>query len=156
MFGGCCIRERLFSIALITVMCIINYIGIKTSKRVSNVIGVSLLVILIGIIAGGANRVCIDKVVQGPAVSWDSFVLSTIIALFLFNGYDIIVKMSGESKNKDDTKRAMVSSIGITTVIYLMIIIVCICVMGYGALSSSYHPLSDIYDCIFRWNYYFI
>lgn len=148
IFGGCCIRERLFSIALITIMCIINYIGIKTSKRISNIVGISLLVILIGIIAGGANRVCVDKVVQGPVVSWDSFILSTIIALFLFNGYDIIVKMSGESKHKEDTKRAMVSSIGITTVIYLLIIIVCICVMGYGALSSSYHPLSDIYEFI--------
>ena len=148
MFNGCCVRERLFSIALIFIMCAINYIGIKTSKRVSNGIGIALLIILIGIIIGGANHVCVDKVIQGPEVSWDSFVLSTIIALFLFNGYDIIVKMSGESKHKDDTKRAMVASIGITTVIYLLIIIICICVMGYGVLSSSYHPLSDIYEFI--------
>ena len=148
IFGGSKSKEIMFSIFLIAIMSIINYIGIKTSTFVCNSIGVIMLTILVGIIVLGSNKICIDKVVSGPETSWDSFVLCTILALFLFNGYDVIVKMSSETKNENDTKRALLTTIILTTVIYLAVIVISICVLGYDTISQSYHPLSNVYEAL--------
>lgn len=148
IFGGSKSKEIMFSIFLITIMTIINYIGIKTSTVVCNSIGVIMLIILVGIIVLGGNKFCIEKVVSGPETSWDSFVLCTILALFLFNGYDVIVKMSSETKHENDTKRALLTTIILTTVIYLAVIVISICVLGYDTVSQSYHPLSNVYETL--------
>ena len=135
-----------FSVLLIVIMTGINLAGIKTSKVVCNSIGIVMLLILGGIILFGGNRICINKIKNGPKVKWDSFVLATILALFLFNGYDVLIKMSNDSKDENDTKKALVWSVISTGIIYLLVIIVGICVMGYGKISNTYHPISMIYE----------
>ena len=146
LFKNSAMKEIGFSIFLITVMTIINLAGIKTSKLVCNSIGIMMMLILGGIILLGGNKVCINKLKNGPKIKWDSFVLATILALFLFNGFDIIVKMSDEAKNEKDTKKALVWTITSTGLIYLLVIIIGICILGYGKISGTYHPISMIYE----------
>jgi APA family basic amino acid/polyamine antiporter len=138
--------EIVFSIILISLMCYINYRGIETSKIVANTIGIAMLIVLSGIVLLGTKHFHIKKIMNGPKVEWNSFLLATILALFLFNGYDLIIKMNNETKNPEDTSKALIGTIGLTTIIYLLILIGCLSVLGYKKMTKSYHPLSEIYE----------
>jgi APA family basic amino acid/polyamine antiporter len=145
-------NERIFSVILITIMCVINYFGIDLAKVIANSIATVMLVLIFGIIFSSVPLFNIKTVKNGPSVPWHSFVLATVLTLFLFNGYDAIVKMTGETINPADTSTAIISTIVLTSVIYLFIITSCVCVLGYKTTSKSYHPLSAIYDKLFGHN----
>jgi len=141
-------KEVLFSIGILIVMTVINLAGIKTSKFVSNTIGISMLVIFAVISIIGFKKINLEKIWKGPNVSWNSFVLSTILALFLFNGYDVIIKMSPEAKKEEDTKKAVVGALGITTTFYILLILILISVLGYQTISKTDLPLSKVYTVL--------
>ena len=137
-----------FSIFLLCLMSFINYQGIETSKMVANTISVAMLVILGTLIALSAKFVSFDKALSGPSVPWDSFVLSAVLSLFLFNGYDFLVKISDESVDPDNNKTALVASITITTLIYFAIIICGICVLNYKTASTTFNIITKMYEVL--------
>ena len=69
-----------------------------------------LLIVLVGIILLCIPQFNIKNITGGNTISYNSFVLSTILALFLFNGYDIFVKMHDEVKNEGDIKNGIILS----------------------------------------------
>jgi APA family basic amino acid/polyamine antiporter len=137
-----------FSIVLLCLMSFINYMGIETSKVVANTISVAMLVILGSVIALSAKFLDISKITSAPSVPWDSFVLSSVLSLFLFNGYDFLVKISDESVNPDNNKTALVASISITTTIYILIIIASLCVLGYKTSSTTANIITKMYEVL--------
>jgi APA family basic amino acid/polyamine antiporter len=138
-------NQIIMSIAFLLVMSIINYLGIDASKMVTNSIGIILLIVLFAIILLCIPQFNIKNICSGNTISYNSFVLSTILALFLFNGYDIFVKMHDEVKNEGDIKNAIIYSISITTIIYILIILLAISVLGYSKISKSYHIITNLY-----------
>lgn len=153
IFGHALERHRLFqivfSIILLGIMAIINYVGIDTSKMVSNVIGGVMLLLIIGIIVSSIPSFNWSKITSGPSAPMNSYVLSAIIAIFLFNGYDFIVKMSRETINEEDTEKSMSVTILLTTIIYILLIVSCICVIGYSNIVKTIHPLTTIYEMLY-------
>jgi len=143
-FKGNYFKEIGFSISILIGIMMINLSGIKTSKIVSNTVGISLLSIFLGIILIGFNKINIGKIINGPKVNWNSFIFATILAFYLFNGYDVLIKMSAEAKDEKDTKKAVIWSVGLTSFFYIMIIIILISVMGYSQITN--HPISEIYE----------
>ena len=139
-------NQMIMSVAFLLVMSIINYLGIDASKMVTNSIGVILLIVLVAIILLCIPQFNIKNIKGGNTISYNSFVLSTILALFLFNGYDIFVKMHDEVKNEGDIKNAIIYSISITTIIYILIILLAISVLGYSKISKSYHIITNLYE----------
>jgi len=138
------------SIGLITLMSYINYSGIETSKIVGNTIAVGLLIFLFGIIFSCFRFFDLKKITSGPNVKWDSIVLSSIIAFFLFNGYDSIVKVSGEVINEKDVETGLYATIGLTSMIYIFIIISCLCFLGYSKTVNTFSPLTKIYELLYN------
>lgn len=141
-------NQTIMSIAFLLVMSIINYLGIDASKMVTNTIGIILLILLVAIILLCIPHFNIKNISSGNTISYNSFVLSTILALFLFNGYDIFVKMHDEVKNESDIKNGIIYSISITTIIYIIIILLAISVLGYSKISQSYHIITNLYEAI--------
>ena len=139
-------NQIIMSIAFLLVMSIINYLGIDASKMVTNSIGIILLIVLVAIILLCIPKFNIKNISNGNTISYNSFVLSTILALFLFNGYDIFVKMHDEVKNEGDIKNGIIYSISITTIIYIVIILLAISVLGYSKISKSYHIITNLYE----------
>jgi amino acid transporter len=138
------------SISLIILMSYINYCGIETSKVVGNTIAVVLLVFLFGIILSSLRFFDLKKITSGPKVKWDSIVFATIIAFFLFNGYDSIVKISGEVIDEKNTEIGLYTTIGLTSIIYILIIISCLCVMGFKRTVSNFSPLTKMYEILYN------
>jgi len=140
--------ETAFGCGLIALMSAINYAGIHVSKIVANSIAVIMLLVLGGVVIMGSTRACVADLTRLPDMPWDSVVLSGIMSLFLFNGYDFIVKVSDESVDPDDNKRALVYTLLITSVIYLCIIVSAICILKYGTASTTYNLVSKIYETV--------
>lgn len=146
---GSKVFETIFSIILLVVMSGINYMGIETSKFVASTISIIMLIVLGGLIALSSTSLSYDKIfVAPPSVPWDSFVLSSILSLFLFNGYDFIIKISGEVKNKSDTNTGLIATLGITSVIYLLIIAAGLCVLKYKTAATTYNIISKLYEVL--------
>jgi APA family basic amino acid/polyamine antiporter len=144
--------DKVITIGLITIMCFINYRGITISKIVANTIGGSMLIMLVGIILIGVitylgygvqDMAAHTEFVQRPK---NGFIIATILSIFLFNGYDIIVKMSAETKNDRDIGKATMSAIGITSIIYICVIGTVLYILGIRQASTTYHPLSLVYE----------
>jgi len=139
-------NQILISIGFLLVMSIINYLGIDASKMITNSIGIILLILLFTIILLCIPQFNIKNITSSKHVSYNSFVLSTILALFLFNGYDIFVKMHDEVKNESDIKSSIILSISITTIIYILVILLAISVLNYDKISKSYHIITNLYE----------
>jgi APA family basic amino acid/polyamine antiporter len=140
--------QKGLSIFLLCLMSFINYMGIETSKIVANTISIFMIIILGTIILLSAKFITWDKAFSAPNVPWDSFVLSAVLSLFLFNGYDFLVKISDESVNPDNNKIALMASISITTLIYIAIIISSICVLGFKTSSTTYNIITKMYEVL--------
>jgi hypothetical protein len=122
--------------------------GIETSKVVASTISVIMLIILGSIIALSAKFVSFKETFAAPDVPWDSFVLSSVLSLFLFNGYDFLVKISDESADPENNKIALIASIGITTAIYVAIIICGLCVLHYKTASTTFNIITKLYEVL--------
>jgi amino acid transporter len=88
----------------------------------------------------------VNEVVTMPEMPWDSIVLSGILSLFLFNGYDFIVKVSDETIDPNDNKNALIYTLIMTSAIYLLIIVTGICVLKFKTASTTYNLISKIYE----------
>jgi APA family basic amino acid/polyamine antiporter len=141
--------QIMFSITLLCVIAFVNYLGIDKSKMVANSIGILMVLLLTGVVVSSIPSFDFSKIVNGPKAPMNSYVLATIVAIFLYTGYDMIVKMRRETINPEDTKSAMTTTIVFTTIIYLLVAISCICVLGYSSTTHTYHPLTKIYEVIY-------
>lgn len=147
--------ETAFSIALLCIMAFINFMGIETSKVVANTISVVMLAVILGIIVLSLPYIEWDKLaaktpqMDGPSTKpWDNFVLSAILSLFLYNGYDFLVKISDESADPENNKTALVATIGVTTLLYAGIMIAGICVLGYKKAGASHNIITQLYELL--------
>ena len=140
--------QKSVSIILLMLMSAINYMGIETSKIVANSISVLMIIVLGTAILLSLKFITIDKTFNAPKVPWDSFSLSVVLSLFLFNGYDFLVKISDESINPDNNQIALITSISITTLIYAAIIISSICVLGFKTSSTTYNIITKLFEVL--------
>jgi hypothetical protein len=135
-------------------MAFINFLGIKTSKLVANTISVIMLLVLLGIIVLSFPYIKLDKLVSktshmdGLNLPWDNFVLSAVLSLFLYNGYDFLVKISDESADAENNKTALIATIGITTLLYVGIMIAGICVIGYKKSGTIPNIITHLYELL--------
>jgi hypothetical protein len=141
-------HQKAFSIFLLFLMSFINYMGIETSKVVANTISIAMILILGTIIAFSAKFVSYKETFAAPDMPWDSFVLSSVLSLFLFNGYDFLVKISDESADPENNKIALIASISITTLIYITIIISGLCVLHFKTASTTFNIITKLYEVL--------
>jgi APA family basic amino acid/polyamine antiporter len=149
--------ETAFSIAVLFIIAFINFMGIETSKVVANSISVIMLAVILGIIVLSLPYIEWDKLTAPSPMSfsstastkpWDNFVLSAILSLFLYNGYDFLVKISDESADPENNKTALIATIGMTTLLYAGIMIAGICVLGYKKAGTTHNIVTNLYEML--------
>lgn len=142
--------ETALIVAVLFIVAIINWLGIDTSKFVANSISIVMLLVLGGIILLSLPYFNKDKIfgLKTGFVPSSNFVLSAVLSLFLFNGYDFLVKISDESADKEDNKTALISTLLITTIIYAFIIMAAVCVLGYASSSNTHNIITDLYHAL--------
>lgn len=134
------------SFILVTILSIINYFGIEGSKIITDVFGSIKLIVLFIIITVGVFYIKFQSIIPKKTIEFTPFVVTTFLAIFLFNGYDAIVKMTDEMKNPSkDIPRSLFLSILICSVIYILIAIIAL-----SLKITAFRPINEIAETLFK------
>lgn len=143
LFGGSAI---LIAAVLIALLSVISYIGIKESTRFNEIatfieIGGLLLVIAVGLFFIGKadiNYLDAPKGIEGV-------IIATAVIFFAYIGFEGVANISEDTKNPRKTiPKALILSIVISTVLYILVAVSSISILGWEKLSQSKAPLSDV------------
>ncbi len=142
--------ETALIIAVLAIVAIISWLGIETSKIVANSISIIMLLVLGGVILLSLPHFNKDKIfgLESSYVPSSNFLLSAVLSLFLYNGYDFLVKISDESHNKDDNKTALIATLLITTLLYAFVIMAAVCVLSHNAAANTHNMITDLYGAL--------
>lgn len=146
LFGGSII---FIAIALIAAMSFLNYFGIKESAKynnVSTIIEASGLaaVILLGLYYGIGNDVFSSMDFFASPGGIGGILAGTTIVYFAFIGFENIANISEEAKHaKEIIPKAILISLAISAVIYVLVAIAAVSILGWEALSASKAPLAE-------------
>lgn len=146
LFGG---KIEVISFALILIMSLINYFGIKESAKyndISTVIEVSglLAIIIFGAYYMGKNGLFFSiNLLESPDGAFGIFTATTIV-YFAFIGFENLVNISEEAKNAHKTiPKALLISLAISAVIYILVSISAVGILGSDALAASKAPIAE-------------
>ena len=141
LFGG---NPVIPAVGLIFVLSLVNFYGIKESSRINilctfiETAGL-LLIILFGISYFGA----VDYFAMPNGIP--GIIGAAALIFFAYIGFENIANISEETKNAVKVvPRALIYSLIISTIIYILVAVSAISVLGHETLSSSHAPLTEV------------
>lgn len=137
-----------FAAGLIVILALVNWWGIKLSARF-NIIASSaetlglILVILAGVWLISNGRV-VDLLEMPAGAGLGGIMAATALVFFAYIGFEEVANIAEETKKPTKTvPRALLLSLLISTVIYILVSLSAVAAIGWQALSSSAAPLAD-------------
>jgi APA family basic amino acid/polyamine antiporter len=131
-------------------MSLINYIGIKESARYNDISTIIESFGLVAIIALGLYYMKSESIFssmsffESPAGVSGIFAATTIV-YFAFMGFENLVNISEEAKNaKKIIPKALLISLVVSSLIYILVSISAVGVLGSEQLSKSKAPLAEV------------
>ncbi len=158
LIGG---SQVVFAILSIILFTFINYVGIKISAKINDVLTLlevsGLVIIILGTIfalfASQANVRSVDYF-DFPL---EGVFAGAVLAFFAFIGFGSITKMAEETKNPEKTiPKAILLSIFITTLLYIGVALSAVTLASPEELYASKEPASLIAEKINPWLRFFI
>lgn len=130
------------ALVLLAVMSYINYKGMKESARFSMVlVGVTILGLLV-VIALGVPKFGSVNFLDMP-FGFKGILSATTLIFFAYLGFDEIVNISDETRNPKKTiSRAILISLLITTLFYILVSMAAVSLTNWQDLSKSNAPLA--------------
>ncbi|RLG69191.1 MAG: amino acid transporter [Candidatus Iainarchaeum archaeon] len=139
-FGINWIYGALLIIALST---IIMLFGIELSAKVASAITILEVLGLIFIIFVGIPHMGNVNIFEMKSVG--GVLSAAALVFFAFIGFEEIVRLSEETKNaKKVVPKALVLSIAITTLLYMLVAIASVSIVGWQALAEAPNPLAVV------------
>ncbi len=144
------------AIIAILVFSIINFIGIKQSMKVNLLFtALSILGLLMIIMFSLPRFGSVDYFVMPKDFS--GVLKAASLIFFAYIGFESVIKLTEETKNPRKTiPLALLSSLGISTVFYILVAFSAISVIGWERLSLSSAPLAEVAQALMGKNVYFI
>ena len=133
------------SIALIIILSLVLFIGIKESAWVAIVFtALEAFGILIIVYVGLPFIGSVNYMEMGP-LGWEGIFAAAALIFFAYLGFEDIVKLSDETREPHKIiPQGLILAMIISTVLYVLTAISSVSVLGWEALSSSAAPFSDI------------
>ncbi len=144
LFGG---NILLISFLLISVLSLINYLGIKESAKYNDFSTIVetfglVTIIILGIYYMTKNTIVISFFETPTGIH--GILTATTVVYFAFIGFENLVNISEETKNaRKVIPRALLISLSISAVIYVLVSISAIGILGSEALGNSKAPLAE-------------
>ena len=142
----------LYAVGLVLVLSFLNYYGIRESVWINSIFTIvevsgMLIIISVGLSLGSFAE---TNYFEMPSMAYasDSAIISTILAstvlvFFAYYGFENISNISEETKNSTKTiPRAIIVSILVTTIIYVLVALTTVALVGWEELSNSNAPLA--------------
>jgi APA family basic amino acid/polyamine antiporter len=133
------------SIALIIILSLVLFIGIKESAWVAIVFtALEAFGILIIVYVGLPFIGSVNYMEMGP-LGWEGIFAAAALIFFAYLGFEDIVKLSDETREPHKIiPQGLILAMIISTVLYVLTAISSVSVLGWEDLSSSAAPFSDI------------
>lgn len=112
-------------------------------------IGGLLLIVAAGLYHGGAVVTRLPEMVPalGDAAAWMAIGGTTVIAVFAFIGFEHLVNIAEELKDPNRTlPRALFLTLGITSVLYMLVIWIAVVAVPPAELALSRAPLAMVFE----------
>ena len=137
----------LFITGLITFF---NWIGVKNTAKVSNILTIAKLFPLAVFIIVGLFYIDFDLIEPGPLPSWQDFSASTLLLIFAFGGFEAGLVNSGEIVNpKKNLPFGLITAAAVIAGFYILIQVVSIGTLPN--LAESEKPLADAAKGFMGW-----
>ena len=141
-----------YAIGLVLALSFLNYYGIRESVWVNTIftlVEISGLLIII-VLALSIESVADTDYLEMPSIAYSSHIAlistilaSTVLVFFAYYGFENISNISEETKNPTRTiPKALLFSILVTTIIYILVAISVVALVGWEELSNSDAPLA--------------
>ena len=132
------------AILITLIVSLINYYGIKESSWFNTFSTIVESLGLIIIIILGVKFIGKVDYLEMPH-GFSGVLQATALVFFAFLGFDNIVKLAEETKNPQRTiPKAIMLSIIISSIIYVLVAISAVSILGWQTLSQSNAPLADV------------
>lgn len=132
--------------SLIVLMSFLNFWGIKESAKTNLLLTAVELAGLLIIIFLGVNHFGSVDIMEMPN-GIGGVMAASLLVFFAYIGFESIVNISEEMKNPIRTiPKALIISIAVTTIIYIMVSISAVSILDWEVLSESSAPLSYVAD----------
>jgi len=147
MIGG---PPILIAGVLIVLLSFLNYWGMKESAEfnvVSTVAEVAGLIIIIalGMYFFGTSGISENFLEVPETVGAAGILSATALIFFAFIGFEQVANISEETKDaKKVIPKALIISIVVTTIIYILVTVSAIGILGWESLSQSKAPLTEV------------
>jgi basic amino acid/polyamine antiporter, APA family len=129
-------------VLIVTVLAIINLLGIRQAAIVSNAFTIGKLVPLIIFIAAGLFFLNPQAFEPGPAPAAASFSQSVLLLVYAFTGFEMATIPAGEVRDPQrNLPRALIVAIVVVAIIYILVQVVCVGTLP--GLAQSTKPLAD-------------
>jgi APA family basic amino acid/polyamine antiporter len=117
--------------------------GIKASAKVTFLLSLVQVGGLLLIIAVGADHV--GNVDLMEAKSTAGVLGAAALVFFAFIGFDEVITLAEETRDPERiVPRALLTALGISTVLYMLVAVVAVSVLGADTLGASERPLADV------------
>ena len=129
-------------VAVVTVLALINLLGIRQAAIVSNAFTIGKLVPIILFIAAGLFFLNPQAYELGATPSTGDFSKSVLLLVYAFTGFEMATIPAGEVRDPQRSlPRALLIAILVVAVLYIMIQVVCVGTLP--GLAQSQKPLAD-------------
>ncbi len=143
--GGLRIIFDMPALAINTFLTALVFIGTSESRNLSNLMVILKLTIIVLVIIVGAFHVDIDNWTPFMPNGFNGVMAGVSAVFFAYIGFDAVSTLAEESKNpQKDLPRAMIYSLIICTVIYMILALVITGMASYKLLGVS-DPLAEIF-----------
>jgi basic amino acid/polyamine antiporter, APA family len=140
---------------IVIILFIINYIGIKTSATVLNIITISKIGIIIIFsflaifISGNDTTATTAPIIQSNSL-FSAFFSGLIAVFFTYGGYQLIVNLSADViEPKRNLKRSIITGVSVTIILYLLINFGYYKLLGIDGIAGSPLIAADTAKIIF-------
>ncbi|MEM4704163.1 MAG: amino acid permease, partial [Candidatus Bathyarchaeia archaeon] len=122
---------------------ILNYYGIKESARLNNVLVIAKLAILALFVIVGANFINVQNYMPFTPLS-TNVLYGAFYAFFAYGGFARVAVVAEEIKDaKRNVPRAILFSLLISTMVYVLVGAVAVGLVGSSTLANSDSPLTE-------------
>lgn len=143
----------LTAFVLLSLCTVLNIIGLRQSTWVGIgmiviEVGGLLLLVVMGLIEGNpANAITLPTFGEAPGIF-----AATALVFFVYIGFEDVANLSEESRNpRRDVPRALLWSVGVTSLVYLLVVWAVFSVMDPGRLAQSSSPLTTAGRAVAPW-----
>ena len=129
-------------VLIVSVLAIINLLGIRQAAIVSNAFTIGKLVPLIIFIGAGLYFLNPQAFEFGPAPAPAAFSQSVLLLVYAFTGFEMATIPAGEVRDPQrNLPRALIIAILVVALIYILVQVVCVGTLP--GLAQSTKPLAD-------------